>query len=261
MQAGYGPEKEKSPLQHRVGIHLGDMYVSESEVMGDGVNIASRLQTIAEPGGICVSQTVYDIIKHKVALKATHLGPKELKNISHAVNVYKIFIDAIEPQGSVKASVRTQWAEGWRKVSATAVSCGRKSRETLDWIFPTFRSRVAAVVVVALLVCAGIASFLLPSRAAAQPLKELTTAQVETALVGQSINLGKFLFLPSRGEIRRREIAAITFKKTVWDAKAGRYHSTYTFTLRVRAGKQNYQAIIDHDGSQNVLAVDVSGPL
>jgi class 3 adenylate cyclase len=260
MQAGYGLERQKSPLQHRVGIHLGDMYVSESEVMGDGVNIASRLQAIAEPGGICISQTVYDIIKHKVALRATQLGPKELKNISHAVNVYKILINAIEPKGSRKSSVRAQWTESWKKIAAAAMSYGHKIREAVGWIFPTFKSRVAAVVVVAFLICAGIAGFFLPSPAGAQPLKELTTAQVETALVGHSVNLGKFLFLPSRGEIRRREIVAITFKKTVWDAKARRYHSTYAFTLRVRGSKQNYQAIIEHDGSQNVLDVAVSGP-
>ncbi|MBL9214287.1 MAG: adenylate/guanylate cyclase domain-containing protein [Opitutaceae bacterium] len=81
-------------LSHRVGIHLGDVIVSDQDVMGDGVNIASRLQAEAEPGGICISQTVYDVVKNKLALKATRLGPRELKNISEAIPVYRLLLEA-----------------------------------------------------------------------------------------------------------------------------------------------------------------------
>lgn len=81
-------------LQHRIGIHLGDVFVSESDVMGDGVNIAARLQTEAEPGGICISQTVYDVVKNQLGIKTTYLGPRDLKNIRQAVPVYRILIDA-----------------------------------------------------------------------------------------------------------------------------------------------------------------------
>ncbi|MEO0854618.1 MAG: adenylate/guanylate cyclase domain-containing protein, partial [Cyanobacteria bacterium J06648_11] len=79
-------------LLHRIGIHLGDVFVSESDVMGDGVNIAARLQAEAEPGGICLSQVVYDVVKRRLALKATYLGPRELKNIQEAVHVYQILL-------------------------------------------------------------------------------------------------------------------------------------------------------------------------
>ncbi len=82
-----GPEKT---LQHRVGIHLGDVLLDEGDVMGDGVNIAARLLGEAAPGGICFSQTVYDVVKHRLALEATYLGPRELKNIREAVPVYQI---------------------------------------------------------------------------------------------------------------------------------------------------------------------------
>jgi len=81
-------------LLHRIGIHLGDVFVTEGDVMGDGVNIAARLQAEAEPGGICVSQTVYDVVKNKIALRATYLGPRDLKNIAEAVGVYKILLAA-----------------------------------------------------------------------------------------------------------------------------------------------------------------------
>ena len=50
-------------LPHRIGIHLGDVFFSESDVMGNGVNIADRLQAEAEPGGLCISQIVYDVVK------------------------------------------------------------------------------------------------------------------------------------------------------------------------------------------------------
>jgi class 3 adenylate cyclase len=81
-------------LGHRIGIHLGDVFVSEKDVMGDGVNVAARLQAEAEPGGIAISQTVYDVVKNRLAVTATCLGPRELKNIKDAIPVYQILLDA-----------------------------------------------------------------------------------------------------------------------------------------------------------------------
>jgi hypothetical protein len=90
-------------LTHRVGIHLGDVFVNEQDVMGDGVNIAARLQAEAEPGGICISQTVYDVVRNKLALHVTRLGPRELKNISQSIPIYKLLLEAqamtgVEPE-------------------------------------------------------------------------------------------------------------------------------------------------------------------
>jgi len=81
-------------LTHRVGIHLGDVFMNDQDVMGDGVNIAARLQAEAEPGGICISQTVYDVVRNKLALQVTRLGPRELKNISQAIPIYKLLLEA-----------------------------------------------------------------------------------------------------------------------------------------------------------------------
>ena len=81
-------------LLHRVGIHLGDVFVNKEDVMGDGVNIAARLQAEAEPGGICISQTVYHVVRNKLALQVTRLGPRELKNISQAIPIYKLLLKA-----------------------------------------------------------------------------------------------------------------------------------------------------------------------
>jgi class 3 adenylate cyclase len=81
-------------LQHRIGIHLGDVFVSATDVMGDGVNIAARLQAEAAPGGICISQVVYDVVKKRIALKASYLGPRELKHIQEPIPLYQIILDA-----------------------------------------------------------------------------------------------------------------------------------------------------------------------
>ena len=81
-------------LEHRMGIHLGDIFLTDTDVMGDGVNIAARLQSEAEPGGICISQTVYDVVKNKLSINAVSLGPKELKNIREAIYAYRIVVDA-----------------------------------------------------------------------------------------------------------------------------------------------------------------------
>lgn len=92
-------------LTHRVGIHLGDVFVGEQDVMGDGVNIAARLQAEAEPGGICISQTVYDVVRNKLALHVTRLGPRELKNISQSIPIYRLILEAqtVEDGGATPA--------------------------------------------------------------------------------------------------------------------------------------------------------------
>ncbi|MBW4578323.1 MAG: adenylate/guanylate cyclase domain-containing protein [Tildeniella nuda ZEHNDER 1965/U140] len=79
-------------LEHRIGIHLADMFITATDVMGNGVNIAARLQTEAEPGGICISQTVFDVIKASLHVESDYLGPRELKNIREVVPVYRILM-------------------------------------------------------------------------------------------------------------------------------------------------------------------------
>lgn len=91
-------------LDHRIGIHLGDILVSEQDVMGNGVNITARLQTYSKPRGLCVSRTIYDVVKARLNLHATFLGPLHLKNIEEPVPAYQLALQAEEtepgPQGS-----------------------------------------------------------------------------------------------------------------------------------------------------------------
>lgn len=91
-QAKTLPDEEV--LDHRIGIHLGHVYLKDHDIMGNGVNIAARLQTQAEPGGICLSKTVYDHVQKTLSVKATYLGLRELKNISDGFPVYQILLDS-----------------------------------------------------------------------------------------------------------------------------------------------------------------------
>jgi len=76
----------------RIGIHLGDVIHAENDVYGDAVNIASRIEPLASPGGICVSQQVYDQIKNKFEFPLSTLGGKNLKNVSESVEVYRVVL-------------------------------------------------------------------------------------------------------------------------------------------------------------------------
>src|SRR6266705_3566679 len=75
-------------MEFRIGINLGDVVVEEERLYGDGVNIAARLESLAEPGGICISGTVYDQMKNKLALAYDSLGAQAVKNIAEPVRVY-----------------------------------------------------------------------------------------------------------------------------------------------------------------------------
>src|SRR5271154_4558756 len=86
--AEVAPDKR---IEFRVGIHLGDVVEeSDGDLMGDGVNIAARLQGVAKPGGICVSDDAYRQVKSRLDLKVSDLGATALKNIAEPVRLYSL---------------------------------------------------------------------------------------------------------------------------------------------------------------------------
>src|SRR6516225_9267818 len=90
--AGLSPEKR---IEFRVGIHLGDMVEeADGDLMGDGINIASRLEGVANPGAICLSEQAYWQVKGRLDLKASDLGATQLKNIAEPIHVYSLEVGA-----------------------------------------------------------------------------------------------------------------------------------------------------------------------
>ena len=80
-------------LQFRIGINLGDVIVEDEDIHGDGVNIAARLEGLAEPGGICVSRTVVNHVKGKLEVDLEDLGERQIKNVAEPVGVYLVVLE------------------------------------------------------------------------------------------------------------------------------------------------------------------------
>jgi adenylate cyclase len=76
-------------LEWRIGIHLGDVLVESGDILGDGVNIAARLEGIAEPGGICISEDAFRQVRGKVETEFADIGEQSLKNIARPLRVYR----------------------------------------------------------------------------------------------------------------------------------------------------------------------------
>jgi adenylate cyclase len=96
---------ENRRMDFRIGINLGDVIEEEDRIYGDGVNIAARLEALADPGGICVSKTAFDQIETKLPLGYEYLGDQDVKNISKAVGAYRVLMD---PRVTVAGAVEKE---------------------------------------------------------------------------------------------------------------------------------------------------------
>jgi len=83
-------------MEFRIGINLGDVVVEGGRIYGDGVNIAARVESLAEAGGICLSGTVHEHIKNKLPLGYESLGKREVKNIADPIHVYRVLMEGEE---------------------------------------------------------------------------------------------------------------------------------------------------------------------
>jgi adenylate cyclase len=131
-------------MRFRIGINLGDVMVEGDDIYGDGVNIASRLQELAEPGGVVIAGTVYDQVHNKLSLGFDYLGQQQVKNVA-PVNSYRV------TAGSEVA--------GARSTSAAAGGPGRPRQEpqtrlqlAADWFASLPRSVASLLTVAAFLV-------------------------------------------------------------------------------------------------------------
>ncbi|TRC96835.1 guanylyl cyclase [Mesorhizobium sp. WSM4303] len=92
-------------IRFRIGVNLGDVIVEENDIYGDGVNIAARLEAMAEPGGVCISGTAFDHALHKVDVGFASLGEQRLKNIADPIRAYQLLLDPAAA-GKIKVAVR-----------------------------------------------------------------------------------------------------------------------------------------------------------
>jgi adenylate cyclase len=90
LQAGNADLPDSRKMQFRIGINLGDVIEEGDRIYGDGVNIAARLEALADHGGICVSKTAFDYIESKLPLGYQFLGQQTVKNIAKPVGAYKV---------------------------------------------------------------------------------------------------------------------------------------------------------------------------
>src|SRR5713226_6398198 len=95
-------------MQFRIGINLGDVIVEGERLYGDGVNIAARLESLAIPGGICISGTVYDQIETKLSLQYEYQGEQTVKNIAKPVRVYRLGVDESSSQKSSSQQAKVE---------------------------------------------------------------------------------------------------------------------------------------------------------
>ena len=91
--AGIPPEKQ---IVFRIGINVGDIIIDGDDIFGDGVNIAARLETLCDPGGVCISRAANDQIRDKLSIAFADLGEQTVKNISRAVGVFGLTAKDIE---------------------------------------------------------------------------------------------------------------------------------------------------------------------
>ena len=109
------PEDRK--MEFRIGVNLGDVIHEEERIYGDGVNVAARIESLAEAGGVCVSGTVFDQIESKLPLGYEYLGEQSVKNVSKPVRVYKALMDP-EAVGKVVGEKKAEPRRGKRAALA-----------------------------------------------------------------------------------------------------------------------------------------------
>jgi len=111
MAARNASVPDEHRLGFRIGVHLGDVIAEGDDIYGDGVNIAARLEALAETGGVCISRQAYDHVDGKLALEFRELGPQNLKNIPKPVEVFAIACGATpkpteSPSGKLQREIR-----------------------------------------------------------------------------------------------------------------------------------------------------------
>jgi len=105
-------------IQYRIGINLGDIVIEDDDIFGDGVNVAARLEQLADPGGVCISGTAYDHLKSKIDVGYESLGNQKVKNLEEPIRVYRVLV-APESVGKVIGNTNNA-TPNWRPLTLGA---------------------------------------------------------------------------------------------------------------------------------------------
>jgi len=119
---------ENRRMMFRIGINLGDVIVEGERIYGDGVNIAARLEGLAEPGGVCVSRTAYDQIEDKLPLGYEYLGEKTVKNIPKPVHAYRVLLEPEDAAPKVKKKKKRRRTESHSPPIPLSVDIGAEKK-------------------------------------------------------------------------------------------------------------------------------------
>jgi adenylate cyclase len=117
IQTALKAENAKLPSEHRmefrIGVNLGDVMVEGDQIYGDRVNVAARLESLADPGGICISGTVHEQVRDKLALGYEDRGEQTVKNITRPVRVWRVLLDgSASPRPELRRAPRRHWHAG-----------------------------------------------------------------------------------------------------------------------------------------------------
>ena len=113
---------ENPELRLRIGIHVGDVVFTDKTVLGDGVNIASRIHELAPPGGCCISERVYEEIRNKPEFHVKDLGEKHLKNVARPIRAFAL--TALDAPGQPRSPLGSSTDSGQSSGRKTAIGVG-----------------------------------------------------------------------------------------------------------------------------------------
>ncbi len=131
--AGASPDRR---LEFRIGINLGDVIVEGDDIHGDGVNIADRLQGLAEPGGIAISGTAYDQVRAKLPVGYANLGEQTVRSIAEPVRVYRVLLDPKDAGKTIGAPKTPVRRRKWPAIAATLVVALAAGAGVAAWLRP-----------------------------------------------------------------------------------------------------------------------------
>ena len=102
LKSKYAESPKNNRMEFRIGVNLGDVIIKDNSIYGDGVNAAARIESLADPSGICISRPVYDQIKRKIEVQYDYLGEHHVKNLDEPVRVYKLILEKPPNDGRKK---------------------------------------------------------------------------------------------------------------------------------------------------------------